>query len=70
MNIQLFEWNYKTTVTYDNIVDFIMNHFPKTRIDDDTICQHLKENTPLSISEYLSNEYRFHKESKTKTQQK
>ena len=70
MSIQLFEWNYKTTVTYDNIVKFINANFPKTRTDEKTVCQHLMFNTPLSINEYLLNNYRFHEKSSAGVQRK
>ena len=70
MNIQLFEWNYKTTVTLDNIVRFINSTFPQVKTDEVTISQNLLNNTPLSISEFLLENCRFHEKTDSDVQHK
>ena len=60
VNVQLFEWNYKTTVTYNNVVSFINECFPRNKVNEKTICRHLSDCFPVRISDFLESNYRYH----------
>ncbi len=60
MDIQLYEWNYKTTVTYKNVVAFINECFPRYKVDEKTIYRHLQSSSPTKTSDFLASNYRCH----------